>query len=327
MNLKTIIERPPLADFGETFYLVDSNYRTAAQGWTKADHTGPLDLWGERNPGRVFYGAGGQNGLSGSYATDAAAFQAAINAMVDFRGDKLLLTPGSYSLAAALTFDCAGMRVQGPPVLNARRAAVTVTDAIGSGFTVSADDVEIAHMKCVPLTATAFMSISNGADGGYIHHVFYDTTGVTANTATEFVNAAATTSDWLVDHCHFLVSGLQGDCFTLATATRWIVRNCVFCTMTASYASTFTLSTACVGNIVHNCFFTADDDGTYTKIFTGAANENGQLLVAYCTVNGTALATATDIETGFGTTTDIELAENYQTGDATTEGGTLIKLA
>lgn len=326
MNLRSLAAQTP--DFGETFYVVDTNYRTAAQGWSKADFTGPLDLVGQRNPGRVFYGAGGGTlAPSGSYATDNAAIQAALDEMVDFRGDKLFVTPGAYSLAAAVAVNVPGARLVGPPVLAPRRAAVTVTDAIGDGLAISVDDVELAFMKLVPLTAQNILAPADGADGGYLHHLFYSTVGVTASTSTEFINAAATTSDWLVRDCSFLVSGLQGDCFTWATATRWIVEDCDFTTLTASYATVFTLATSCVGNIVRRCYFTADADGTYTNIFTGAANEDQQLLVAYCIVNGTALATATAIETGFGTTTDIELVENYQTGDATTQGGVLITLA
>lgn len=324
MNLKNLAGLPPLADFGETFYVVDGDYRTLAQSWSTADRTGPLDLWAQRNPGRVFYVG---SGTSGAYGSDAAVWQAAIDAAVDFRGDKILGLPGSFSVATALTVDCAGLRIQGPPVRTPRRSALTMTDGVGKMFTVSADDVEIAHMKIVPYSADEAISISNGADGGFIHDVFYSTVGVTANTATEFVNAAATVSDWHVKDCYFLVSGLQGDCFTWTTATRWVVEDCIVHTMTASYASVFTLATNCVGNIVRRCYFTGDADGTFTNIFTGATNENKQLLVADCIVDGTALATATAIETGFGTTTDIEIVNCYQTGDATTEGGTLILLA
>ena len=324
-NLKDVMAQFP--DFGETFYLVDANFRTQAQGWSRADGTGPIDLWAERNPGYVF-GSGGVGSLG--YSTDATAAQAAIDAMVDFRGDKLLFTPGAYSIATDLAMNVPGARYLGPPVRQPRRAAVAVTctaTASTTGvFAVSVDDVEIGFMRLMPITAGTFAGATTGSDGGYVHDVWYDTTGVTASTSTEFMRAPATVSDWLVERGYFLVSGLQGDCFTWTTATRWVVQHSIFCTMTASYASVFTLATDCTGNVVRDCDFTADVDGTYTNIFTGAANENGQLSVLRCYVNGTALATAGDIETGFGTATDIEIAECYQTGDATTEGGTLIKL-
>src|ERR1044071_587949 len=109
MNLKRLADNFP--DFGETFYVVDTNFRTQAQGWTKADKTGPLDLWEQRNEGHVFYGAG--TTVGSAYATDNAAIQAAIDAGVDYRGDKVLLLPGSYSIATALTVDCTGIRILG----------------------------------------------------------------------------------------------------------------------------------------------------------------------------------------------------------------------
>ena len=85
MNLKSLPLYSKDPDFGQTFYMVDPNFRTAAQGWTQSDMTGPLDLYNQRNPGYVFYGAGvsGQTGITNSYATDAAAFQAAIDASPD----------------------------------------------------------------------------------------------------------------------------------------------------------------------------------------------------------------------------------------------------
>jgi hypothetical protein len=306
-------------DIGQRYFIIDSDYRTDAQGWTRADGTGPLDIYDQRNRGYVF--------RTGDYANDALCLQAAIDEVIDFRGDTVLLTPGNYSIGTALAVNAAGMRLVGPPVRNPKRGLVTITGTIGNTLTVSVDDVELAFFRAVPLTAAAFLSVANGADGGLIRYVKYDADGVTASTSTEFLNAAAATEDWLVEDCYFSVDDLQGDCFTWATARHWQVQFCEFMTKVASYATAFTLATNCQGNSVNNCYFNGDADGTYTNIFTGAANENGQLSLLDNRVNGTALATATAIETGFGTTTDIELAENYLTGDATTQGGVLIVLA
>jgi hypothetical protein len=306
-------------DIGQVYFVVDSNYRTDTQGWSRSDRTGPLDLYDERSPGYVF--------RTGDYSRDQLAIQAAIDETIDYRGDIVYFTPGAYSIATtALAINSANIRLIGPPIQNPRRAAATITDVIGDNA-VSVDNVEIAHLRVVPLTAQNFFQIANGADYGYIHHCYYDAQGVAASTSTEFVQTAASTQDWLVEKCAFVVDDLQGDCFTWTTALHWIVQDCYFLTKVASYATVFTLATACQGNLIQRCVFTADADGTFTKIATGATNENGQLTIAYCTINGTALATVTDIETGFGTTTDIEIVENYQTGDATGQGGTLITLA
>lgn len=328
-NLKDLMAVGASPDFGETFYGVDANFRTIAQGWSKADGTGPLDLWAERNPGYVF-GSGGTGGLG--YATDAAALQAAIDAMVDFRGDKLLLTPGSYSIGTALTLNVPGMRLLGPPVRHAKRALVTVTATVASAYTVAAaaDDIEIAFHTLVPLTAAKLIDVASGAHRGYLHHLFYDATGVAASTATEFVNAAAA-NDWLVEWCSFYVDAAQGDAFTLDSPLRWLWQDCDFMVglTTVAWASVFTFLTTALGNICRRCYFRGTGGATpavFTNIFTGIANVNGQLMVSDCRVDGTAIA-GTAVETTFGTTTDIEYAENYLTGDATTEGGTLITLA
>jgi len=318
-------------DVGVVHYVVDSDFRTQVQGWTRPDWTGPLDLYIQRAQDTteqyVHYTPGTGQPAGTVHANDGAAIQAAIDACIDFRGDTVLLTPGSYTIATTpLALNVANMRFLGVRARNPRGAKVTLTDAIGTNV-ISAADIEMGFMRQIPLTATSLWSVSSGADRGYLHNLMYDAQSVAANTATEFINASATVADWEVMESYFLVDALQGDIFTWATAVRWLVAHCEFHTEVASYATAFTMATNSVGNIVSRCRFSADADGTYTNIFTGAANENQQLLVEYCVVNGTALSTGTDIETGFGTTTDIELVENYLTGDATGEGGVLIVLA
>jgi hypothetical protein len=316
-------------EYGETFYLVDTNYRTVAQGWSKADGTGPLDLWQQRNPGYVFYGAG--TGGQSARATDVLAAQAALDDMVDFRGDKLYLTPGSYTIGTALAINVPGCRIVGPAVRHPKRGLVTVTATVDAAYTVSVDDVEIGHHTVIPLTAANLIDVSSGADRGYLHDLYYNSEGVAGSTATEFL-AAAASDDWLVERCAFYVDVAQGDAFTLTSSKRWTVQDCDFVVglTGVAWASVFTFVTSALGNIVRRCCFRGAGGATaavFTNIFTGIVNVNGQLMAYQNFIDGTALATATAIETTFGTTTDIELAENYQAGDATTEGGTLITLA
>lgn len=320
-------------DIGEVFYAVDTNYRTGVQGWSQADRTGPLDLYNEKNPGRVFYGAGGGTfAPSNTYATDAAALQAAIDAMVDFRGDTLFMTPGNYSLATALNLNVSGMRWKGKAVANPRRAAVTITDAIGDhSFAAAGDDNEVAFLRFVPLTAQNTFTNVSGSDGNYFHHIFWDAKGVATSTATECFNLITSTSDWLVEDSVFEVDAAQGDAFTLSDARRLTVDRCQFSVVgpTITWASLFTFATtASLGCIVKNCDFGSGGgaNGLITNVFTGMAG-GSILLVRNCYLNGTSTPTATNIETGFDATVGIELAENYITGDATTQGGLLIVLA
>jgi hypothetical protein len=330
MNLHWLASKLDNDNYGQTLYVVDSDYRTLAQGWSKSDQTGPLDLVGQRNPGYVHYTPGG---LNTQYGTDAAALQGAIDYAVDFRGDKLYLTPGSYSIATALSMDCPGLRVMGPPVRHPKSARVTVTATIASAYslTAAADDMEIAHHKIVPLTAAKFLDVTAGADRAYLHDLFYDATGVAASTSTEFCNAAAAL-DWLVERCVFYVDAAQGDAFTLASPQRWVFQDNDFMVglTTVAWASVFTFATSALGMVMRRNLFRGCGGATaavFTNIVTGIANVNGQLMMYQNFVDGTALATGTAIETTFGTATDIELAENFQTGDASGEGGVVIALA
>jgi len=331
MDLRDLAAKIDNDTFGQTYYLIDSDYRTAqAQGWSQSDGTGPLNLLDQRRPGRAFMTPGGS--ISTPYATDAAAMQGAIDACVDFRGDKVYLTPGSYTPATALSFDVPNMRWMGPNVRHPKQARVTVTagiDAIYS-LTAAADDVEIAHHRIIPITAKNVIDITAAANRGYLHDLFYDATGITGSTSTEFCNGAAS-DDWLVERCAFYVDAAQGDAFTLASPVRWTWQdNDFYVGLTGiAWASVFTFATSALGLVMRRNLFRGCGGATpavFTNIVTGVANVNGQLMFYDNYIDGTALATASGIETTFGTLTDIEVANNYQSGDAAGEGGVLIAL-
>ena len=307
-------------DIGQVFYLVDANYRTSAQGWSRSDGTGPLDLWAERNDGYVF------RTTDSSYANDAACIQDAINAMVDYRGDTLLFTPGNYSVGTILAMNVANARYLGPPVAHARRAAAIFTDTVGD-HVLSGGDVEVAFLKFIPLTATSLFQIAAGG-GCWFHHFYYDADGVAASTSTEFLNASAALADWTIEDFAVRVDAAQGDFCTLVSPQRWLVQRGHFWVEGGTWASVFTFSTTPIGNLFDQLWFNGSGaSSAYTNLITGVANSDMQLMATRVYVNGTALATATAIETTFGTTGDIDIADCVQTGDATTEGGTLITLA
>ena len=192
--------KPSYPTIGQTFYVVDHDYRTAAQGWSRADRTGPLDLYEARKAG--------QGGVQYVFRTsdysapaDRSTIQAAIDQAVDFRGDTVFLTPGSYSIATtALDLNVANMRFLGPQTpagTYGARSQVTLTDAIGVN-TISADNIEVGFMKFIPLTALDFWNASAGADSGYFHDYFYDVRGIAASTATIFMDLVGGTNDYWV---------------------------------------------------------------------------------------------------------------------------------
>lgn len=184
--------RAPDTEFGQTFYVLDGDYRTIAQGWSKADGTGPLDMFAARNPGYVFSAAGPN---SAANTTDAAAIQAAIDAAVDYRGDTVYLTPGSFSLATSLAINCFDLRIMGPPVTSPVRARVTVTDAVGD-HAISVDRVEVCNLRFVPLTAQNIFQCAAGADYLHFHDYLYDAIGIAASTSTIFATLAGASNDY-----------------------------------------------------------------------------------------------------------------------------------
>lgn len=183
--------RQQYPDFGQVYYMVDSDYRTAAQGWSQGDRTGPLDLYEARKAG-----PGGAQYVfrTGDYTTDAVALQTAIDTQVDFRGDALVFTPGNYSIATAQTIDVPDARWLGPPVSHPALARSTLTAAVAAAFAPSAaaDRMEIGYLRMVPLTAGTMWNCG-ALTGLDVHDVFYNSDGIAANTATiYFVLATAT---------------------------------------------------------------------------------------------------------------------------------------
>lgn len=290
-------------DIGQVFYMVDSDFRTLAQGWSKADRTGPLDLWaGQNNQGTEYVYR------TGDYDDDAQALQAAMDAAVDFRSDIIHFTSGAYSIGTVITVDVPNIRLLGPPVGHPKSQRATITATVALALTVSVDDVEMGFLRFVPLTAQPHISVSTGADRGYVHGCYYDAQGVSANTATEWFNMDDTTADWLFEDVSTVVNGLQGDVWTIDGGIGHTFNRMDVMTKVASYASVWTLGTDCEGILVTDSHFHGDFDGTFLAVFTGETDKNGQVRVYRCTTGLNSLATEGAFETGFGTAQDIEIS-------------------
>ena len=197
------------ADIGQTHYMVDSDYRTAAQGWSRADRTGPLDLYEARK-----VGAGGTDIVfrTSDYSSDAVAIQAANDAMIDFRGDVLVFTPGNYAPATAITIDVPDARWLGRPVARATQASATLTAGVAAAFAVgaAADRFEVGYLRLVPLTASHMFGIASGANNQYFHNFFYDANGIAANAGTQLVLAAGSMDDSAFTDFVFHTDAAQG---------------------------------------------------------------------------------------------------------------------
>lgn len=192
-------------EIGKIVWLVDSDYRTRAQGWSKSDGTGPLDLLYEKDQGYIY--------RTGDYSSDYLAVQAGIDQMVDFRGDTLAFTPGNYSISTALAINVPDARWVGPPVGDPRICRATITAAVANALTTTAaaDRMEVGYLKFIPLTAASIWSAVANTDNLWVHNFYYDTNGIAASTATIFLTGAGTTNDhFKFSNFYALTDGAQG---------------------------------------------------------------------------------------------------------------------
>lgn len=207
-NLDPFVSAQINPGVAQTFYLVDSDFRTAAQGWSQADRTGPLDLYEARKSGR-----GGTQYVyrTGDYTSDAVAVQAAIDGMVDFRGDALFFTPGNPSIATALVIDVPDARWLGPPVSHPTLAKATLTAAVAAAFgvTAAADRMEVGYLQFVPLTAATMFDVA-ALTGLHVHDTFYNADGIGASTATINWVLATSTEFATFERNYIWVDAAQG---------------------------------------------------------------------------------------------------------------------
>lgn len=186
--------KPLYTDFGQIHYLVDSDFRTAQQGWSRADRTGPLDLYAARQSA-----TGGVQYVfrTGDFASDAATIQAGIDAAIDFRGDTIMFTNGQYTPTTAVTIDVADLRLLGRPVAHPNQCGATITCGVASAltFAAAADRVELGFLRIVPITAAAGVTIAAASDAHYWHDFFMDAAGVATSATTVPISLVGTSNN------------------------------------------------------------------------------------------------------------------------------------
>ena len=209
LDLTLGLQRAAYPDFGQVHYLVDSDYRTAAQGWSRTDRTGPLDLYEAKKAGR-----GGTQYVfrTSDYTSDTVAAQAAVDAMVDFRGDVLFWSPGAYSLATVLTVNVPDARWLGRPIPYPTQAGTQITAAVAAAInlTSAADRMEVGFLKFIPLTTSHVFAIDDGADYLYFHDFFYNANGIAADLGTQMVLAAGSMDNSAFNRFVFHTDAAQG---------------------------------------------------------------------------------------------------------------------
>ena len=192
----------------QVHYLIDSDFRTVAQGWSRPDGTGPADLYGARNPGYVI--------RTTDYTSDLVAWNACRDLLVDFRGDVMFLTPGAYSVGAS-TWDVPFGRILGTERKAPRYGAApgvrntTVTFTATQTLGADADGIEFGYIRIVPTTAVATFTIALAVDDAHFHDFIWDTDGITTSASTICFSFATTANTrWTLDQFSWHVDAPQG---------------------------------------------------------------------------------------------------------------------
>ena len=290
--------------------------------------------------GRSYSASDDNDGLSPERAmltADAAHNKCAANV-----GDVIVLLPGTHSWSATVALDTAGVTVTGIPGA-ARHAGsrqnsggkrckstATCTATAGIIFTVTAADVEIAHIAMLPAAAGGRgISASNLADRLFVHDCTFAAIATASVTTYGITRANSITDpleDVLVSHCYFQ-SGLSDSTGAngagvalLGSCHGFTIENSTFeLKGTAAWADAILSSSAgTVGLVVRDCDFI--NPTSATTVITTAINTTGQTIDASTQVHRCYVGAGTDGATATAMA-DIVLTESYT---ANSSGGTII---
>lgn len=280
--------------------------------------------------GRSYSASDNNDGLSPERAVRTVDYS--ISLCTADVGDVIVLLPGAHSSAATVTVDVDGITITGLPHNNPipslhgssgparNKCSITNTATAGFIFTVSADDVEIAWLDLIPVTAGGRgIYAQAGADRLYVHDCTFSMIAAAATSTYGIALGTLATGvvdDCIVRNCTFISgSSAQSSAngagvVAITTAYGLAIENCTFSMKgTAAWARSIeSLSAGTTNTIIRDCDFlnssTASTEGITTAIFTGATID-GATQVYRCYVSaGTDVATGTAI-------TDIVLAETY----------------
>lgn len=289
--------------------------------------------------GRTYTASDANDGLSPERAfltVDYAVGQTTAN-----EGDVIVLLHGSHSVSATIAVDVAGITITGLPGATPipgsrstsrgpnRRSSITSTQTAGIIFTVSADDVEIAHLDLQPPAAGGRgISVNTAADRLYVHDcsIIMDATASTTTYGITWpADVTGVSADARINNCYFQsglsgASGANGPAVNvLGTVRGMVVENSTFeLKGTAAWADAILASVDTSEMTIRDCdFITPKAAGTVMTDaidVTGLADGAGSVKVFRCYfTEGSDAFEAT-------ATLDITAAENYL---STATGGAL----
>lgn len=237
-------------------------------------------------------------------------------------GDVIVPLPGTHSPSASIGADVAGVIMTGLPngVGNILKQKTTIAAVTGDQtINVTAANIEISYLNIIPITSDSAIDVSAAGDQLHVHHCSFDMSTPAANTGTIGIDAIGAASNLLVDNCYFECDGAQGGAIVATALLDSIIEDCTFSLSTGTWGAVIVTGAATDRLYIRRCSFLATN-ATITIGINGTAATIASGVQAIGNVFSDSVSVALD---GFGAG-EAEIAENYQLGVGSTDGGVLI---
>lgn len=239
--------------------------------------------------------------------------------------DVIVLLPGAHTVAtASLALSKARLTIMGLPSGkgNRMRPRTSVTTDITADqiANITAANIEIAHLRFIPITGAAALDFSAAADNLYIHDCSFDMATPAASVSTLGIDATGAASNVLIEDCYFEVDAAQGACIDMTGTLDSVISRCWFQNSAGTHAASVTAGAATDRLMIADCYWQITNAAVVTACIdgTGATIASGVL----CARNVFGDRNTVPID-GFDIG-ECELAENYEAGLGATDGGVLI---
>jgi hypothetical protein len=246
-------------------------------------------------------------------------------------GDLIILLPGAHTVTAVVTANIAGVTMMGLPRYSgsiARPITSITTSAAADIMTVSATNIEVAWLHFIPVTTMDAIS-EGGASGFHIHHCSFDMYTAAASTSTQGINCttANVNLNWYIHDCVFYCDDAQGEAIDFgltgnAGGGASLLEKCTFIQSAGTWAAAVRsgpTSDSRRGLLIRECDFMVSN-GTLTAGIIGSAGNSEESVHIHRCYFSDSVTVGIDTYGARGA----EIAENYQSGVGSTDGGVLI---
>ena len=272
--------------------------------------------------GRSYSASDGNDGLSPERAllTVGRGVDLAVNA-----GDVVVLLPGAHTVATSIATDSANVTIMGLPGGRGNYLFPRTTlamSAVDQTMNVTAAGVEIAHIAFLSTTsqASALIDFSDAADRLYIHDCSFDQFTATAATTILGIDAIGAANYVLIDHCYWSCDGAFGANIDMTATLDSVVSNCLFQQSAGTLAASITVGAATDRLLIDHCTWQITNAAAVTACVDGT----GATIASGVTVNYCAFGDRNTVPIDNFDAAECELAENYEAGLGSTDGGVLI---